>query len=49
MHHENQIFVCAQKETILSSHQDEIENNTAASIIACQSEEANQRIIQILH
>ena len=49
MHHENQIFICTHKETILSSHQDEIENNTAVSIIACQSEEANQQLIQTLH
>ena len=26
--HENQIFICTHKETILSSHQDEIENSS---------------------
>ena len=45
MHHENQILVCTYRETILSSHQDEIENNTEVSITACQSEEADQRLI----
>ena len=46
MRHENLILVCKCRETILSSHQDEIENNTEVSITACQSEEADQRLIR---
>ena len=46
MHHENQILVCTYRETILSSHQDEIENSTEVSIAACQSEETDQRLIR---
>ena len=46
MRHENLILVCKYRETILSSHQDEIENNTEVSITACQSEEADQCLIR---
>ena len=46
MRHENLILVCKYRETILSSDQDEIENNTEVSITACQSEEADQRLIR---
>ena len=35
MHHENQILVCTYRETILSSYQDEIENNTEVLITLC--------------
>ena len=42
MHHENQILVCTYRETILSLHQEEIENNTEVTITACQSEEDDQ-------
>ena len=42
MHHENQILVCTYRETILSSHQEEVENNTEVTITACQFEEADQ-------
>ena len=43
MHHENQILVCMYRETILSLHQDEIENNTEVSIAACRSKKDDQQ------
>ena len=42
MHHENQILYCTYKETILSLHQEEVENNNEVTITACQSKEPNQ-------
>ena len=45
MHHENKILVFTHKETIFSSHQEEIENNTEITITACQSKEADQQLI----
>ena len=35
MHHENQILVCMYRETLLSLHQEEIENNTDITITSC--------------
>ena len=50
LHHKNQTLGCTYMETILPSHQDEIENNTKVSITACQSEEVDQQLIRhILH
>ena len=45
MHHDKQILVCTYKETILTSHQEIVENNTEVKIIDCQSEEADQRLV----
>ena len=40
------ILVCTYRETILPSHQEEIENNTEVTITICQSQEADQRLIR---
>ena len=46
MHHDKQILVCTYKETILTSHQEIVENNTEVKITECQSEEADQRLVR---
>ena len=45
MHHENQILSCTYKGTILSLHQEVIENNNEVTITASQSKEPNQQLI----
>ena len=46
MHHDKQILVCTYKETILTSHQEIVENNTEVKINECQSEEADQQLVR---
>ena len=45
MHHDKQILVCTYKETILTSHQEMVENITEVKITECQSKEADQRLV----
>ena len=45
MHHDKQILVCTYKETILTSHQEIVENNTKVKITERQSEEADQQLV----
>ena len=46
MHRDKQILVCTHKETILTSHQEIVGNNTEVKITECQSEEADQRLVR---